>query len=139
MVLTSPRATAQTFRIPPPASFGDISRIIEEAENGDFSGLRDMLWQFVEWQRVTGEVVTLLLDGKDNATGTVTLTVSSATTTLSDPRIGAQTKVILVPTTANALADVPYQTFPNTTEGQATLNHANNANADRTFGYLLRG
>ncbi len=96
-----------------------------------------------EWLRKLAEVVDSLSDGKINATGTVTLTASQATTTLSDRRIGLNTKVFLTPVTANASAEIGagaiYQTLPNTTEGQAVLNHANNSQSDRTFGFALLG
>ncbi len=94
-----------------------------------------------EWVRLVAQAVNRIDDGSINATGTITLTISVASTTLSDRRIGQQTKVILVPTTANAAGELAtlYQTLPNATEGQAVLNHANNAQADRTFGYVLAG
>ena len=81
-----------------------------------------------------------LFDGKVNATGTVTLTVDSLTTTLVDPRIGADTQVHLVASTDSAGGEVGvYQTLPNTTKGQATLNHGDSSTADRTFYYTLLG
>ena len=96
-----------------------------------------------EWLRKLAEASNLLSDGKINATGTVTLTASQATTTLTDRRIGLNTKVFLTPTTANASAEIGagaiYQTFPNTTEGQAVINHANNSQSDRAFGFALHG
>ncbi len=96
-----------------------------------------------EWLRKNAEAINRLYDGKTNATGTVTLTASQATTTLVDKRIGLNTKVYLTPTTANASAEIGagaiYQTLPNTTEGQAVINHANNGQTDRTFGYALFG
>ena len=138
MVLSSPRSTARAYRVPPPAFYGDLERITEQASNGDFSGLKDMLWQLAEHQRIVNEAVELLMDGKDNSTGTVTLTTSSTTTTLVDARIGATTKIILVPLSAAALADTPWVTHPNATEGQATLNHASSGTT-RSFAYILRG
>ena len=96
-----------------------------------------------EHLRKLAEAINRLYDGKINATGTVTLTASQATTTLSDRRIGLNTKVYLTPTTANASAEIGagaiYQTFPNTTEGQAVINHANNSQSDRAFGFALHG
>ena len=93
------------------------------------------------WIRLVAQAVNRIDDGSINATGTITLTINVASSTLSDRRIGKQTKVILVPTTANAAGELAtlYQTLPNATEGQAVLNHANNAQADRTFGYVLAG
>ena len=94
-----------------------------------------------EWIREVAGVANSLRDGKINATGTVTLTANAATTTLSDVRIGRTTKVVLVPTTANAAAALAttYFTYPNANTEAAVLNHANNAQSDRLFGYVLQG
>lgn len=82
-----------------------------------------------------------VLDGKINSIGTVTLTANAATTTLSDPRIGRNTILVLIPTTANAAAALgtTYQTYPNAATEAAVLNHANNAQTDKTFAYVLLG
>lgn len=79
------------------------------------------------------------MHGKTNNTLTVTLAANAATTTISHPDIGANTALILVPTTTNAAAVVPYQAFPNTVKQQAVLNHANNAQTDRTYRVVLVG
>lgn len=93
--------------------------------------------------RKVAEVANLAQSGKINVTGTVTLTVSSATSTLIDERIGLDSAVLLLPSTANASAEFGngtiYVTYPNATKGQATINHANNAQADRTFVYAVIG
>ena len=82
-----------------------------------------------------------LFDGKINATGTVTLAANAATTTLSDRRIGRNTMVIMVPTTANGAAALSglYQTHPNANLRAAVLNHANNSQTDRSFAFALLG
>ena len=91
--------------------------------------------------RIIGGLINNLLNGKHNATSAVTLTANSATTTLTDERIGAHTVIQFTPQSANAATAMGnlYQTFPNTTTKQATLNHANNAQTDRTYGYSLHG
>ncbi len=95
----------------------------------------------VEWQRLSADVINGLMDGKDNATGTLTLTINVAATTLIDRRIGPDTIVDPIATTANAATEIAtlFQTLPNVTRGQAVLNHVNSATADRTFAYSLRG
>lgn len=97
----------------------------------------------VEHARKIAEVANLAISGKMNVTGTVTLTASSATSTLVDSRIGADSALILIPTTANASAEFGngtiYLTYPNATQGQAVINHANNAQVDRTFIYAVIG
>ncbi len=91
--------------------------------------------------RIIGGLINNLLNGKHNATAAVTMTANSATTTLIDERIGAYTVIQFTPQSANAASGVTalWQTFPNTTKKQATLNHANNAQTDRTYGYSLHG
>ena len=67
---------------------------------------RDM-YRKLNWQggspREISEVVNNLVEGKSNNTGEVTLAVASATTTtIYDERIGYNSVVLLMPTTANA-------------------------------------
>tara|TARA_Y100000310_G_C20501876_1_gene724415 strand:- start:618 stop:1001 length:384 start_codon:yes stop_codon:yes gene_type:complete len=127
MALTSPRASARSaFRRP----------ALQWATEGDWRGL-------IEWVRDTTTILQGVLQGKLNATGTVTLDANSATTTISDIRIGADTVVILMPTSANAAADFGagtfYLTYPNAANDAAVINHADNANTDKTFTYTLIG
>lgn len=84
-------------------------------------------------------VVNNILAGKMNNTATVTLTASSATTTLTDSRIGANSVISLMPTTANAAAAMTNVYFTAFADGSCTINHANNAQVDRTFGYTITG
>lgn len=94
-----------------------------------------------EWIKQVAQIANELRRGKVRSTGDVTLTVSSATTTLTDPNIGANSYIDFMPQTANAAAEIGAGGFYVTGRGggQATLNHANNANADRTYTYLVMG
>lgn len=77
--------------------------------------------------------------GKMNNTGTLTVAANVATTTLSDARIGANSTILLMATTANAaaaLANVYFDTF---VKGSCTVHHANNAQTDRVFKYAVIG
>ena len=64
-------------------------------------------------QRETAEVVRGIMDGKTNNTGTLTLATGGATsTTLNDRRIGIDSVILFVPSSAAAYADVmPYGAF----------------------------
>ena len=64
-------------------------------------------------QRAVAEIVRGIMDGKTNNTGTVTLNTGNATTTtITDARIGVESKIILVPYSAAAYADsIPYGSF----------------------------
>ena len=85
------------------------------------------------------EIVAGAMQGKTNNTGTVTLTASSTTTTLTDPRIGAESVVLLTPQTAAAKTAYVAGIYQACTTGSATLTHASNAAVDQTFGYVVVG
>lgn len=93
----------------------------------------------VEHRREIADGINSILQGNLNATDTVTLAVSVATTALSDSRIGPDSFIGFMPTTANAAAELPTLYVSSRTEQAATLTHANNAQADRTFAYLVIG
>jgi len=80
-----------------------------------------------------------ILRGKLNNTGTVTLTASSATSTLTDIRIGKDSVIFLQPTTANAAGEVATLYLGTPGDGTVTINHANNSQTDRTFKYTIIG
>ena len=87
-------------------------------------------------------VINQLTQGKMNCVGTVTLTANVASTTVSDPRVTAQSVILFMPTTANAAAEIGAGTMYVGTRTQATsfvITHANNAQVDRTFAYAIIG
>jgi hypothetical protein len=135
MAITSPRASARGFRIAPPSFYGDIDSLLK---TGD---LKPIFRQVIEWQRQTAEVLNGAMDGNLNVVGTVTLTASATSTTLSDRRIGPDSVILAMPTTANAATAQAalYQTYPNATREQAVLNHASSADADQTFAFAILG
>ena len=71
--------------------------------------------------RNVAEVVRQILNGKTNNTGTITLATGNATTTtLYDERISSDTKIVLVPYSANAFTDsIPYGAFQDSTDQAA--------------------
>ena len=75
------------------------------------------------------------MTGKLNNTGSVTLTNSATTTTVSDSRIGEDTAVFLTPTTVDAGSENYHITV---TDGQFVITHSN-ATTTRTFDYALLG
>lgn len=83
--------------------------------------------------------VNQILKGKTNNVGTVILTANTTTTTITDTRIGNNSVILLQPTTANA-ATALTTTYPGTPgSGSVVLNHANNAQTDRAFLYIVVG
>mgnify|MGYP003655848407 FL=1 len=127
MPITSPRLDARSAFRRAPLQWSDVD---------DWRSL-------IEWLRDVATILNGVLQGKLNATGTVTLSASATSTTLTDIRIGADTVVHLIPTTANASSDFGagtfYVTYPNAEEEKAVINHANNSNTDKTFAYILIG
>jgi hypothetical protein len=82
-----------------------------------------------------------LAAGRSNAVGTVTLTVSVATTTVTDNNVASGSVPILVPTTANAAAEVGNGTMyiSAVANKSFTITHANSATTGRTFLYAILG
>lgn len=82
-----------------------------------------------------------IMRGETNNAGSVTLTANQATTAVTDQRVGANSKIMYFPTTANAAAELGgggmYTSAKDT--GSFTITHTNNAQSDRTFDYLIGG
>ena len=90
--------------------------------------------------RQLSAAVRRLFDGKLNSTGEVTLTASTTTTTVTDQRVTSTSFIGLMPKTANAAAALgTTHVSARTNSGSFTLTHANNAQADRTFTYVIIG
>jgi hypothetical protein len=71
------------------------------------------------------------------------LTANVATSTLTDDRVGFDSCIALVPTTANAAAEIGNGTLyiaeTGRINGSVVINHANNAQTDRTFRFIISG
>ena len=88
--------------------------------------------------REISEVVNNTMNGKTNNTGSITIAVASATSTvIYDERIGFDSVVILTPTTSGASGYAYY--LDTNAKGSATIRHAANTTADRTFRYVVVG
>jgi hypothetical protein len=87
------------------------------------------------------DVFNTLLIGKQNVTLDFTLTPSASSSTVQDPRIGGTSAILLMPETANAAAALATTYIPpaTITSQQAIIQHANNAQADRTFRLVIIG
>jgi hypothetical protein len=91
--------------------------------------------------RQTAQAVNLLIDGKFNSTGAVTLTASAASTAVTDYRAGPDSVIVFTPATANAAAEQGGGTMYLSARAKQgfTLTHANNSQTDRTFLYIVIG
>ena len=81
--------------------------------------------------------------GRTNNVLDVTLTASAASTTVTDTRIGVNTVLLFMPTTANASAEIGAGTIyvgqSGRVHGSVAITHANNSQTDRTFKVVLVG
>jgi hypothetical protein len=82
-----------------------------------------------------------LFEGRSNAMGSFTCTENAATTTVSHPNVGPESKIIITPTTANGAAELGAGTIYISAKalGSFTVTHANSATASRTFDYAIQG
>ncbi len=92
-----------------------------------------------EWMAKMARAINNILKGKTNNTGDVTLTANAASTVVTDPRVGYYSVVTLSPTTANAAAALATTYIATYGDGTFTITHANNAQADKTFKYVVTG
>ena len=83
--------------------------------------------------------VNLLVDGKSNNYGTFTLTASATTTAVSDLRAGVDSAILFTPLTANAASALATTYISTRAKQSFTLTHANNAQNDKTFSYIIIG
>jgi hypothetical protein len=113
--------TAVFKPLPPPVGSGGLSDV----------------WAYLK--RVF-DVIRGIQAGKLNCTTTVTLTASATTTTLTDPRIGAESWIGLTPITANASTAEKAGVYVSArAQGSATLTHASSANAGQDFVVAILG
>jgi hypothetical protein len=91
------------------------------------------------WLSSLSLVVQNIIAGKLNNNGTVTLTANAATTTLTDSRIGANSTICLMPTTANAAGAIATTYFDTFATGSCVIRHTNNAQVDKTFNFTITG
>jgi len=90
--------------------------------------------------REVAEVVNNLVEGKSNNTGEVTLAVASATTTtIYDERIGYNSVMLLMPTTANAASVMSTTYIGTTNKGNAVITHTANTLTDKKYRYIIVG
>lgn len=82
-----------------------------------------------------------LAAGRSNAVGSVTLTTSATTTTVTDNNCASGSVPILIPTTANASAEMGNGTIyiSAVANKSFTITHASNTQTDRTFKYAILG
>ena len=95
---------------------------------------------WAEALRNIANTVNAMLTGKLNCVGTVTLTASDTTTTVTDKRVTATSHISLTPLTANAVADAPSCYISTRTAGASfVITHPSDADTDKDFTYSILG
>jgi len=79
------------------------------------------------------------INGKLNSTGTITLSASATSTTLTDARIGGNSVILFMPTTANGRTALNGLHVSARANGSATLTHASSSNTDQNLSYCVIG
>jgi hypothetical protein len=101
--------------------------------------LAGIIGKILLWLGQARDVVNNIMRGKTNNGGSVTLTASSATTTLTDPLIGGSSKIFFTARTTNAAAVASSLRYDDPGNQTVTLHHTSDANADKTFDYIVVG
>lgn len=108
-----------------------------------FQAVPEYLQDDKEHRRKLARAVNSLVGGKMNAFIDFTLVANAASSTLIDARISYYSTILFMPMTAHAAAEIAAGTMyiPQTTmkNGQCIIQHANNAQTDRTFRFLIIG
>lgn len=92
-------------------------------------------------QRLSRVVLAVngLLDGRDNATGTATLAISTTTTSVIDARVGIASVITLMPTTAHAATALQNVYVSARMQGAFVLTHDSQTYTDRIYAYRVGG
>src|SRR5215469_2770983 len=87
------------------------------------------------------QAIQQLAQGRSNAVGSVTLAAGASATTVAAINCAAGSEVFLFPRTAHAAAELAGGAMYVGAVANAsfTIAHANNAQTDRTFGYVCLG
>lgn len=92
-----------------------------------------------EHRRQLSSVLGNAMLGKLNNTGSGTLTNGAVSTTVSDARVGPNSIIQLMPTSATAAVDLAGYSIRTRTKGSFTITHVSTSTADCTFGYAILG
>lgn len=85
------------------------------------------------------QVIRQLIEGRTNNVGTVTLTSSAGSTTITSSLIGPNSTLIFSPLTPNAASQMTLIRTSTIGAGTATITHGSNANADQNFNFIVIG
>ena len=89
--------------------------------------------------RLVSTTLNNVMDGKLNSTGTITLTASATSTTLTDARIGGDSVIVFMPITANGKTAEDDLFVSARANGSATLTNASTGNEAQNFANIVIG
>ena len=89
-------------------------------------------------RRVVDSIIQLVT-GRQNSVGDITLRSDQTTTVVTFQNCSKDCRVFLSPRTANAAAALSTTYISSIMQGSFVITHANNAQTDRTFGFLCIG
>lgn len=96
-----------------------------------------------EWIIKLATSINAINDGQLSSNGSITLTENSATTVITDRRVGKDSVILFDPRTANAATELygatMYISAVAPRSNTFTITHANNSQTDRTFKYIVLG
>lgn len=98
-------------------------------------------WDFNRFLIELWDQIQAMMAGKTDNKGDVTLTDSSATTTVDHAGFESDMAIFFTPLTANAAAEIGAGTMyvSSRVADQFVITHANNAQTDRDFVYIIMG
>ena len=90
--------------------------------------------------RQISDAVNNIIDGKINATGSVTLTDNSATSVVTDQRVSADSVILFMPTNSGGATELASGSMYVSSRGKQTFTITNtNSATSRTFDYIVIG
>lgn len=94
-----------------------------------------------QWKRLASTWMRQASQGNLACTSTVTLHSGTASTVVTDFRVGGYSFISFMPMTANAASEVAAGTMfvSSLSKGAFTITHANNGGGDRTYTYCVIG
>lgn len=78
-------------------------------------------------------------NGKTSNTGSFTVSISQATTVVSDKRAGSSSVILFSPTSASAATEIATMYVSANGKETFTVTHTSSVTADRTFNYVIVG
>ncbi len=97
-------------------------------------------WNETDLRKINA-VVRQLMEGRSNATGTVTLSTDATSTSVTAPTVGASSIIALSPQTSAAAGALATSYIPSTdvSPGVFVVRHSSSTSTARTFGWVALG